>query len=323
VTAIGNGTYGIAVTGKADPDGVLFNPEKTEKPISSGRLYTKPFVRHWDHYVTENRNAIFLGRLEKGDGKYQLSGLTNALKGSGLESPIDPFGGTDNFDISANGLVFTAKDPELDPATHTKTKIYLVASKDFWTHVHHHLPNITEVPIFNFEGASTSPVWDTKGTKIAFLSMQTDGYESDKNQVFVVPDYRTPTWVSHLWGSSDGKGLWDRSPQSVTWGLKGQLFLTAEENGRVDLFTAVVDTPGGSLPTKLVKGGAISSGTYYLLQTLNSQDWLTDIPSPTPQGRRHLPLLHQPCGKQPLLPRALRPHQSDPIRPGNLPNSTR
>jgi hypothetical protein len=95
--------------------------------------------------------------------------------------------------------------------------------------------------------------------------MQTDGYESDKNHVFVVPDYRTPAWVNHLWGSSNGKGLWDRSPQSVTWGLKGQLYLTAEENGRVDLFTAVVDTPGGQLPTKLVKGGAISSGTYFLL----------------------------------------------------------
>ena len=100
------------------------------------------------------------------------------------------------------------------------------------------------------------------GKQIAFLSMKTDGYEADKNQLFVVPDYRTPGWVTHLWGSDDGNGIWDRSPQSVTWGSKGQLYITAEDNGRVDLFTAIANTPGGPLPTKLVRGGAISSGMY-------------------------------------------------------------
>ncbi|KAF2682495.1 dipeptidyl-peptidase-like protein V precursor [Lentithecium fluviatile CBS 122367] len=259
VVSTGNGTFGIAVTGKATPDGELYNPEKAEKPQSSGRLYAKPFVRHWDHYVTENRNTIFLGTLTKKGGKYKLSELTNALKDSGLESPIDPFGGTDNFDISINGLVFTAKDPELDPALHTKTNIYLLASKSFWSGLPKTLPKSFQIPIFNFEGASTSPVWDTKGTQIAFLSMKTDGYESDKNQVFVVSDYRTPGWVNHLWGTKDGKGLWDRSPQSISWGSKGQIYFTAEENGRVDLFTTVANTPGGPLPTKLVKGGTITS----------------------------------------------------------------
>jgi hypothetical protein len=156
LVSIGNGTYGIAVTGKATPKGELFNPERATKPHSSARLYTAPFVRHWDHYVTENRNAIFLGTLKKKDDKYELSELTNVLKGSGLESPVEPFGGTDNFDISVNGLVFTAKDPELDPATHTKTNIYLVASKSFWTDLTKELPKVFQVPIFNFEGASST-----------------------------------------------------------------------------------------------------------------------------------------------------------------------
>lgn len=222
--------------------------------------------------MTENRNAIFLATLKKKGDKYELSDLTNALKDSGLESPIEPFGGTDNFDISVNGLVFTAKDPGLDLATHTKTNIYLVASKTFWSDLPN-LPKSFQVPIFNFQGASTSPVWDKKGNQFAFLSMKTDGYESDKNQVFVVSDYRTPGWVVHLWGSNDGKGLWDRSPQSITWGDKGQLYFTAEEAGRMNLYTAVPNTPGGSLPTKLVKGGAITgvhalgSGAIFLSST--------------------------------------------------------
>lgn len=257
---IGNGTYGIAVTGKAKPCGELYNPEKAKKPHSTGRLYTSLFVRHWDHFVTENRNAIFLGTLAKNsDGQYQLSELTNALKGTGLESPIDPFGGTDNFDISPHGLVFTAKDPSLNPATHTKTNIYLRASNSFWTDFAQALPEIFKVPIYNMEGASTSPVWDDEGTQVAFLSMRTDGYESDKNQVFVIPDYRRPGWVVHEWATNDGKGAWDRSPQSIRWGTKHQLYFTAEQTGRVDLFTANVSAPGNPLPTLLVKGGSITS----------------------------------------------------------------
>jgi hypothetical protein len=90
--------------------------------------------------------------------------------------------------------------------------------------------------------------------------MKKDGYEADKNQVFIIPDYQTPAWVSHLWASEDGKGAWDRSPQSVVWGKNGQIYFTAEDNGRVDLFTGLTNSPGGPLPSKLVKGGAISSG---------------------------------------------------------------
>lgn len=212
--------------------------------------------------MTENRNAIFLATLTKGvSGKYQLSELKNALKGTGLESPIDPFGGTDNFDISAHGLVFTSKDPDLNPATHTKTNIYLVACKAFWSDLSQDSPTPFKVPIHNFEGASTSPVWDKEGKQIAFLSMRTDGYESDKNQVFVIPDYERPGYVIHEWATSDGKGAWDRSPQSIRWGVDSTLYFIAEETGRVDLFSAKASAAGNPLPTLLVKGGAISSAT--------------------------------------------------------------
>ncbi|KAF2634272.1 dipeptidyl-peptidase-like protein V precursor [Massarina eburnea CBS 473.64] len=266
---IGNGTYGVALTGKVKPCGDLYNPEKAEKPVTTGREFDSLFVRHWDHYTTENRNAIFLATLYKEADKYKLSELKNALKGSKLESPIDPFGGTDNFDISTHGLVFTAKDPDLNPATHTKTNIYLSASKNFWLDIAKGLPEFFEVPISNFEGASTSPVWDKTGTSIAFLSMKTDGYESDKNQLFVIPDYVTPGWVIHHFpGGSSGQGTWDRSPQSIAWGGNDTLYLTAEAKGRMNLFTAAARPTGlNPVPSQLVKGGYITS-----VKVLNSGD---------------------------------------------------
>lgn len=36
----------FAVSGKAKPDGSLYNPEKAEKPRTSGKLYKSMFVRH-------------------------------------------------------------------------------------------------------------------------------------------------------------------------------------------------------------------------------------------------------------------------------------
>jgi dipeptidyl aminopeptidase/acylaminoacyl peptidase len=209
--------------------------------------------------VSENRNAIFLATLYKEAGKYKLSELKNALKGSKLESPIDPFGGTDNFDISVHGLVFTAKDPDLNPATHTKTNIYLSASENFWLDIAKGLPEFFQVPIVNFEGASSNPVWDSSGKSIAFLSMKTDGYESDKNQIFVIPNYINPGWVVHMLPGSDGKGAWDRSPQSITWGGSDTLYLTAEQDGRQNLFTVPTKIPSSMVPILLVKGGSVNS----------------------------------------------------------------
>ncbi|KAF2875028.1 dipeptidyl-peptidase-like protein V precursor [Massariosphaeria phaeospora] len=258
--ALGTDEFAIAVTGKTTPDGELFNPEKAKKPLTSGKLYKSLFVRHWDHYVTENRNAIWLGKLSKKDGKFELSEMRNALKGTRLESPVEPFGGTDHFDIASTGLVFTAKDPELNPALHTKTNIYLVTSSSFWDGKPKTLPSPQQVQVSGFEGASTSPTFSPGGTQIAFLSMKTDGYESDKNQLFIIPDYRTPSWVVHAFTSKDGKGSWDRSPQGIFWSPdKSHLYLAAEEHGRVCLFsTDISNAANATFPRMIVKGGTIT-----------------------------------------------------------------
>ena len=229
------------------------------------------FVRHWDHYVTENRNAIWLGKLTRKEGKFELSKLKNALKGSKLESPIDPFGGKDHFDISKNGLVFTAKAPDLDPALHTRTHIYISAraAPGFWSHLDDWAEDTLDIQqielakAHGFEGACTSPVWSNSGEMIAFLAMRTDGYESDKNQPFIIHDYSK---LSHpptlLYASKDGKGKWDRSPQSISWSPDDwHLYFTAEDHGRGNLFHAGPPKRPGEdspLPTVLVKGGNVA-----------------------------------------------------------------
>lgn len=120
------GMVAVAVAGQANPDGSLYNPKDSPEPYTSARLYDSLFVRHWDTWIGKERNTIWTALLQQSaphvpekKGRYSLVGFKNALKGTYLESPIPPFGGTDHFDISREGLVFVAKDPELDPATHT------------------------------------------------------------------------------------------------------------------------------------------------------------------------------------------------------------
>lgn len=191
-----------------------------------------------------------------------MSKLRNALKGSKLESPIDPFGGKDHFDISKHGLVFTAKDPELNPALHTRTRIYVAALPDFWANDTVEIQSVDLAKEHGFEGACTSPVWSNSGKMIAFLAMRTDGYESDKNQPFIIHDYTKVGNVTLLYGTKDGKGKWDRSPQSISWSPDDwHLYFTAEEHGRGSLFHAGPPKRPGEdspLPKVLVKGGNVA-----------------------------------------------------------------
>jgi len=263
IHALAHDEYALVVSGKAKPDGSLFNPEKAEKRHASGTLYKSGFVRHWDHFVTENRNALWLGKLSDKQGKLQLAGLTNALQGTKLASPIEPFGGKDHFDISIHGLVFTSKDPDLNPATHTKTNIYVSASDTFWDDLGtKDSPEIQKVSIKGFHGASTSPTWSNSGKMIAFLSMRTDGYESDKNQAFIMHNYQNPSQLVPLYASQDGHGKWDQSPQSVAWSPDDwTLYFIAEEHGRGNLYRARPSTPDHKeeTPSLLVKGGTVTA----------------------------------------------------------------
>ncbi len=256
----------IAVSGKARPNGELYNPEDEPKKYTTGMLYDSLMVRHWDQYVTPNRNAIWHGILHKAKphiteskGRYGLGNLTNVLKGSRLESPIPPWGGQDNFDLSATGVGFVAKDPDLNPATNTKSNFYSV-NVDYSPNG----PTYSEpvkIGIEGFEGASTAPVFSPSGKSVAFLQMKENGYESDKNRIIVDFDLENPATTVRLLESNDGKDSWNRSPSSVSWSNDEKtLFLIAEDKGVTKLFKLQipVDSDVSTLPEPLTQSGTVS-----------------------------------------------------------------
>lgn len=257
----------IAVTGKARPDGSFYNSEDEPAKQSTGTIYDSLMVRHWDKYVTPNKNSIWHGILQKAKpritesrGRYSLGTLTNVLKGSGLESPIPPWGGKDSYDLSATGVGFVAKDPELNPAFNTKTNFYLVTIKDAPNGPAYSEP--VKVAVEGFEGASTAPAFSPSGKGVAFLQMKENGYESDKIRIILNPNLGNPLDAFELLKSDDGKGLWDISPGSVSFSNDGRsLFIVAEEEGITRLFKLDFSRDGPDvkdLPQPLTHSGSVS-----------------------------------------------------------------
>ena len=255
-------TIVIAVSGKATLKGDLFNAELEPKRHSTGVLYDSTFVRHWDEYVTPNRNAIWYGLLSRNDDGYSFSGLFNAMLASNatLESPIPAFGGTDHFDISGSGIVFVAKDPVLNPSTNTKCDAYFLPIKD-WGSGTPPVPKKINTP--RFEGAATCPVFSHDGKNLAFLKMRRNGYESDKNRIVFVHNLSRLDDGFEALASSDGEGLWDRSPSSISWSRDDkQLYIQAEEMGRELLFAMDLNSErpqeSADLPLPMTFTGSIS-----------------------------------------------------------------
>jgi dipeptidyl aminopeptidase/acylaminoacyl peptidase len=261
VTQINNDTIGLVVTGLATPDGKLYNSEAAEKPRSTGKVYSKLFVRQWDAYVGENKSTIFYTTLSRFPGatQFTVAPLKNALAGHPvhLESPVPPFGGTGDFDISRRGIIFVAKDPKLDPANHTKTDLYYIPLSTF---TESQTPPPQIIKTGNLKGYSSSPVFSPDSKSIAFARMQSDQYESDKPRLLLVPDITDLSNVQEFFETKDGVGKWDLRPDSIAWSKNGEeLYVTAEENGRVKLFK-LPSCPrhAQDLPTPLTEDGTVA-----------------------------------------------------------------
>lgn len=237
VKSLTSNTVALACSALVTPSDEMYNPEAERKPLTSARVYTSLYARHWDSWVTENRNAVFYGSLKKSSGTWALEppGLVNVLRGTGLQSPVPPFGGTSDFDIAATGIVFVARDPDLSPALHTKSDLYFVPLSSF---AQARPPAPQPVRTGQLRGYSGAPAFSHDGRSVAFTRMRHDRYESDKTRLLVIPDVVGDlASVQEFYATPDGEGGWDRRPDSVLWSADDrELYVVAEDRGRAKLF---------------------------------------------------------------------------------------
>lgn len=51
--------------------------------------------------------------------------VRNLLKGTTLESPVEPLGTNEDYTVNSSHVAFRSKDPELSPSWHTKQNVII------------------------------------------------------------------------------------------------------------------------------------------------------------------------------------------------------
>ncbi|KAE9387920.1 alpha/beta-hydrolase [Gymnopus androsaceus JB14] len=236
--------------------------EAWENRGTSALVYDHTYERHWDHWVLPKSQALFSVRLTQGpDHKWTFgSEFVNLLAGTSHSSPVEPFGGTDDFDVSKQTVIYTTLDPTLSPAWHTKQNVYIVdvagGSKP------------RELTSSALKGQTHSPILNENADKAAWLELDKDGYESDRAKI-VIYDLKKDVRFTLT-------QKWDRSPDSLAFSKEGDfIYFTAGDHAKVKVFVFPIPaTPEKSTtdpdlspkyltPVPIVEDGA-SSG----LQTL-------------------------------------------------------
>ncbi|HXC04725.1 MAG TPA: prolyl oligopeptidase family serine peptidase, partial [Bacteroidia bacterium] len=198
-------------------------------------IYTDLNYRHWDTWEDGAFGHVFVNSVK--DGK--VTDSTDIMKGEAFDCPQKPYGGDEDYIWNPNGkevLYVTKKKFGKDYALSTNTDIYSYNLETGKT------SNLTE----GMMGYDVKPEFSHNGT-LAWLSMKTDGYEADKNDIFVMEGNQKVNLTKD----------WDGTVNDYIWSSNGKkIYFTAAEDGVVQLFEIEYNGINGKAATvrKVTKG---------------------------------------------------------------------
>lgn len=266
------GDLNFLVYNLAYPNGTAYNPETAVAARSTARFYSDNYVRHWDTWLTKERYSVFAGTLSV-NSSYGLAGvgLRNLLQDVNYtttrpESPVQPFGGNTDFDISPDGqhVAILSKAPELNKANYTASYLYIGPFDGSSVVKAFNGPGSDEYEA-GHKGASGQPTFSPDSKTLAYIKQDEDYYESDRWQLYTV-DIESDYSVSNYKALSSH---FDRWVETIQWAPNGQcIYTTAEDYARTRIFKFPLDAPEDYVPKNLTWNSTVSGFSVLPDETL-------------------------------------------------------
>jgi dipeptidyl aminopeptidase/acylaminoacyl peptidase len=216
--------------------------EEIEKNPVKARVFTKLFFRHWDSYVEDKRQHLFVMSFH--DGK--PGEPKNVTPGDRDAAPTsDTFSVGDDFTFSPDGkyLLYTAT-PDRDEAWSTNFDILRVSISGGKPE------NLTK----DNPAADGAPRFSPDGKQLAYRAQKRPGYEADRWQIYVVDCDESGTFQGKPRSIT---AKFDGSPDAPLWSPDGKTILFfADQNGSQPIFSVGV-SDGNVSP--LVEGNSNSA----------------------------------------------------------------
>ena len=190
---------------------------------SKARIYDDLMARHWDYWDEGEYSHIFVADLS-------ASGLANDKdiigEKSAWDAPLAPYFDTTEISWSNDGkkLAYTCKPlTGAEYAVSTDSDIFIYNTEDGSTLNINKIKTNAGMRIMEFVGYDRYPVWSPDDKLLAFCSMATPGYESDKDRLFIY----NLTSKEHEEITPD----FDHSAQNVIWTDNTTLYFLSPIHG--------------------------------------------------------------------------------------------